>query len=215
VIASVAGRVAAVSPDGAVVEVGGVGLSVQCTPGTIARLQVGEQARLSTSLVVREDSLTLYGFADDDERQLFELLQTANGVGPRLAQAVLAIHPPREVRRAVSMGDLKALMQVPGIGKKGAERLVLELRDRLGVTTSDTSLDGGAGALPAGLGPITPVAPWRDQLAAALVQLGWTSREADAALTALDPVAEEQQAAAGRVDVAVLLRQALQLLGRA
>ena len=211
-IASVAGRVAAVSPDGAVVEVGGVGLSVQCTPGTIARLQVGEQARLSTSLVVREDSLTLYGFADDDERQLFELLQTANGVGPRLAQAVLAIHPPREVRRAVSMGDLKALMQVPGIGKKGAERLVLELRDRLGVTSSDTQLDA-AGALPAGLGPITPVAPWRDQLSAALVQLGWTGREADTVLTALEPVAEEQ-AAAGRVDVSVLLRQALQLLGR-
>jgi Holliday junction DNA helicase RuvA len=212
VIASVMGRVAAVSPDGAVVEVGGVGLSVQCTPGTIARLTVGQQARLSTSLIVREDSLTLYGFADDDERQLFELLQTANGVGPRLAQAVLAIHPPREVRRAVSMGDLKALMQVPGIGKKGAERLVLELRDRLGVTTSDTSLDGGA--LPAGLGPITPVAPWRDQLAAAIVQLGWSSREAETALAALDPVAEEQQTAAGAVDVGVLLRQALQLLGR-
>ncbi|GAB3344218.1 Holliday junction branch migration protein RuvA [Modestobacter lapidis] len=213
-IASVAGRVAAVSPDGAVVEVGGVGLSVQCTPGTIARLTVGEQARLSTSLVVREDSLTLYGFADDDERQLFELLQTANGVGPRVAQAVLAIHPPREVRRAVSMGDLKALMQVPGIGKKGAERLVLELRDRLGVTTTDTRLDGG-GALPAGAGQITPVAPWRDQLTAAIVQLGWSSREAETALAALDPVAEEQQTSAGAVDVAVLLRQALQLLGRA
>src|SRR5688500_1262386 len=116
-IASVNGRVAAVSPDGAVVEVGGIGLAVQCTPGTIARLQVGESARLSTSLVVREDSLTLYGFADDDERSLFELLQTANGVGPRLAQAVLAIHPPREVRRAVSTADVKALMQVPEIGR--------------------------------------------------------------------------------------------------
>ena len=101
-------------------------------PRHLARLRVGEQARLATTLVVREDSLTLYGFADDDERQLFELLQTANGVGPRLAQAMLAVHPPRELRRAVSMGDLKALMQVPGIGKKGAERLVLELRDRLG-----------------------------------------------------------------------------------
>jgi Holliday junction DNA helicase RuvA len=212
VIASVNGRVAAVSPDGAVLEVGGVGLSVQCTPGTIARLQVGESARLSTSLVVREDSLTLYGFADDDERSLFELLQTANGVGPRLAQAVLAIHPPREVRRAVSMGDLKALMQVPGIGRKGAERLVLELRDRLGATTSDTSLDGPA--LPSGVGPITPVAPWRDQLSAAIVGLGWTSRDADTALLALSPVADEQLVATGRVDVAVLLRQALQLLGR-
>jgi len=211
VIASLSGRVAAVSPDGAVVEVGGIGLAVQCTPGTIARLQVGEQARLATSLIVREDSLTLYGFADDDERQLFELLQTANGVGPRLAQAVLAIHPPREVRRAVSMGDLKALMQVPGIGKKGAERLVLELRDRLGSTTSDTSLDG---ALPAGSRPITPVAPWRDQLSAALMGLGWNIREADSAVSALGPVADEQLTSSGRVDVAVLLRQALHMLGR-
>jgi Holliday junction DNA helicase RuvA len=212
VIASVNGRVAAVSPEGAVVEVGGVGLAVQCTPGTIARLQVGETARLATSLVVREDSLTLYGFADDDERQLFELLQTANGVGPRLAQAVLAIHPPREVRRAVAMGDLKALMQVPGIGKKGAERLVLELRDRLGAPTGDTSLDGPG--LPAAGSPITAVAPWRDQLTSALIGLGWTSREADNALTALAPVVDEQIAAKGAVDVAVLLRQALQILGR-
>jgi len=214
VIASVHGRVAAVSPDGAVVEVGGVGLAVQCTPGTIARLQVGESARLATSLVVREDSLTLYGFADDDERQLFELLQTANGVGPRLAQAVLAIHPPREVRRAVSTADVKALMQVPGIGRKGAERLILELRDRLGVTSTDTSLDGvGGGAVP-GLPGVAPVAPWRDQLAAALVGLGWSGREADAAIAELAPLADEQVAATGAVEVAVLLRQALRLLGR-
>jgi Holliday junction DNA helicase RuvA len=209
VIASVNGRVAAVSPDGAVVEVGGVGLAVQCTPGTIARLQVGETARLSTSLVVREDSLTLYGFADDDERSLFELLQTANGVGPRLAQAVLAIHPPREVRRAVSMADVKALMQVPGIGKKGAERLILELRDRLGSINSDTSLDA-----PAGLPSVAPVAPWRDQLSSALVSLGWTPKEADAAVVQLAPVADEQIVASGSVEIAVLLRQALQLLGR-
>jgi holliday junction DNA helicase RuvA len=210
-IASVNGRVAAVSPDGAVVEVGGIGLAVQCTPGTIARLQVGESARLATSLIVREDSLTLYGFADDDERQLFELLQTANGVGPRLAQAILAIHPPREIRRAVTMGDLKALMQVPGIGKKGAERLVLELRDRLGSTSVDTSLDGPAvGGLPS----VTPVAPWRDQLVTALVGLGWTAREAEGAVDKLGPVADEQISANGTVEVAVLLRQALQFLGR-
>jgi len=171
---------------------------------------VGEQARLSTSLIVREDSLTLYGFADDDERSLFELLQTANGVGPRLAQAVLAIHPPREVRRAVSMADVKALMQVPGIGKKGAERLILELRDRLGVTTSDTALDG-----PAAPSLVTPVAPWRDQLTSALVGLGWSTKEADSAVLQLAPVADEQIVATGKVEVAVLLRQALQLLGRA
>ncbi len=210
-IASVSGRVAAVSPDGAVVEVGGIGLAVQCTPGTIARLQVGEQARLSTSLIVREDSLTLYGFADDDERSLFELLQTANGVGPRLAQAVLAIHPPREVRRAVSMADVKALMQVPGIGKKGAERLILELRDRLGVTTSDTLLDGHA--MP-GLPSVTPIAPWKDQLTSALVGFGWSVREAEGAITQLAPVADEQIAATGAVEIAILLRQALQMLGR-
>ncbi|MCW2743158.1 MAG: Holliday junction helicase RuvA [Blastococcus sp.] len=210
-IASVSGRVAAVSPDGAVVEVGGIGLAVQCTPGTIARLQVGENARLSTSLIVREDSLTLYGFADDDERQLFELLQTANGVGPRLAQAVLAIHPPREVRRAVSLADVKALMQVPGIGKKGAERLILELRDRLGSITTDTSLDGPSVT---GLAAVTPVAPWRDQLVSALVGLGWSTKEADTALDQLAPVADEQIAATGSIEVAILLRQALQLLGR-
>lgn len=208
-IASVNGRVAAVSPNGAVVEVGGIGLSVQCTPGTIARLQVGENARLATSLIVREDSLTLYGFADDDERQLFELLQTANGVGPRLAQAVLAIHPPREIRRAVSMADVKALMQVPGIGKKGAERLILELRDRLGSTTSDTTFD-----VPAGQGLVTPVAPWRDQLTSALVGLGWSLKEAEVAVLQLAPVADEQVVATGSVEVAVLLRRALQLLGR-
>jgi holliday junction DNA helicase RuvA len=211
-IASVNGRVAAVSPDGAVVEVGGIGLAVQCTPGTIARLQVGENARLSTSLIVREDSLTLYGFADDDERSLFELLQTANGVGPRLAQAVLAIHPPREVRRAVSTADVKALMQVPGIGKKGAERLILELRDRLGSITSDTILDGPAVA---GLPSVTAVAPWRDQLTSALVGLGWSTKEAEVAVLQLAPVADEQIVATGSVEVAVLLRQALQLLGRA
>jgi Holliday junction DNA helicase RuvA len=210
-IASVSGRVAAVSPEGAVVEVGGIGLAVQCTPGTIARLQVGESARLSTSLVVREDSLTLYGFADDDERALFELLQTANGVGPRLAQAVLAIHPPREVRRAVSTADVKSLMQVPGIGKKGAERLILELRDRLGSTSSDVSLDAPAGT---GLPSITPVAPWRDQLTSALVGLGWSVKEADGAVIELAPTADEQLAATGTVEIAVLLRRALQLLGR-
>ena len=111
------------------------------------------------------------------------------------------------------MGDLKALQQVPGIGKKGAERLVLELRDRLGATTSDTSLDGGS-ALPAGAAPLTAVAPWRDQLSSALVGLGWSSREAETALLALTPVADEQLATTGAVEIAVLLRQALQLLGR-
>jgi Holliday junction DNA helicase RuvA len=211
VIAFVAGRVASLAPDGAVVEVGGVGLSVQCTPTTLARLRVGETAQLPTSLVVREESLTLYGFADDDERTVFELLQTASGVGPRLAQAMLGVHPPDALRRAVATEDLGTLMLVPGIGKKGAERLILELRDRLGVTTSDTVLDGHA--VP-GLPSITPIAPWKNQLTSALVGFGWSVREAEGAITQLAPVADEQIAATGAVEIAILLRQALQMLGR-
>src|SRR5262247_229571 len=131
-IASVRGRVTSVAPDGAVIEVGGVGLLIVCAPSTLAGLRLGEEARLATSLVVREDSLTLYGFADDDARSLFELLQTASGVGPRLAQAVLAVHTPDVVRKAIVTGDVATLTRVPGIGRKGAERLILELRDRVG-----------------------------------------------------------------------------------
>jgi holliday junction DNA helicase RuvA len=200
VIASVQGRVAAVGPDGAVVEVGGVGLAVSCTPGVLARLRVGDSARLATSLVVREDSLTLYGFADDDERSLFELLQTASGVGPRLAQAILAVHPPNEVRRAVATADLTALTRVPGIGKKGAERLVLELRDRLSGPETTATGNGSAAS-------VTPVAPWREQVRHALVGLGWTAREAEDAVAAVAPEAD-----AG-ADIPALLRSALRALG--
>jgi len=131
-IAHVAGPVAAVAPEGAVIDVGGIGLLVQCTPGTLARLRLGEQARVATSLVVREDSLTLYGFASEDERNTFELLQTASGVGPRLAQAMLAVLTPDALRRAVAAEDLATLTSVPGIGRKGAQRIVLELAGRLG-----------------------------------------------------------------------------------
>src|ERR1700722_13870245 len=132
VIAHLAGTVAGVTPDGAVIDVGGVGLRVQCTPGTLASLRPGEPARVATSLVVREDSLTLFGFGTDDERNVFELLQTATGIGPRLALAMLAVHSPDALRKAVATEDLGALMMVSGIGKKGAQRLVLELAGKLG-----------------------------------------------------------------------------------
>ena len=136
-IAHLRGTVAGVAPDGAVIEVGGVGMRVQCTPGTLAALRLGERAQVATSLTVREDSLTLYGFATDDERNVFELLQTASGVGPRLALAMLAVHAPDALRRAVATEDLEALTLVPGIGKKGAQRIVLELKDRLGAARRD------------------------------------------------------------------------------
>ena len=137
-IAFVAGRVASLSSDGAVVEVGGIGLTVQCTPGTLAGLQLGEQAKLPTALIVREDSLTLYGFASEDERVVFELLQTASGVGPRLAQAMLAVHSPDTLRQAVATEDLTTLTQVPGVGRKGAQRIILELKDRLGAPANSS-----------------------------------------------------------------------------
>ncbi|MFR9798899.1 Holliday junction branch migration protein RuvA [Streptomyces sp. MS06] len=199
-IAFVSGPVAALAPDTAVLEVGGVGIAVQCTPNTLSVLRVGDRARLATSLVVREDSLTLYGFTDDDERQVFELLQTASGVGPRLAQAMLAVHTPDALRRAVATGDEKALTAVPGIGKKGAQKLLLELRDRLG---EPVGAPAAAGAPAAG--------GWRDQLHAALVGLGYAPREADEAVTAVTPQAE----AADHPQVGQLLKAALQTLNRA
>lgn len=201
-IAFVSGPVAALAPDSAVIEVGGVGMLVQCSPGTLAGLRIAEPARLHTSLVVREDSLTLYGFADDDERQVFELLQTASGVGPRLAQAMLAVHSPDALRAAVASGDEKALTAVPGIGKKGAQRLLLELKDRLGAPRGTTRARAVVAAGPA---------PWHDQLHTALIGLGYQPRQADEAVAAVTPQAE----AAERPDVGTLLRAALQTLNRA
>ncbi|GDY72633.1 Holliday junction ATP-dependent DNA helicase RuvA [Streptomyces avermitilis] len=179
-IAFVSGPVAALAPDSAVVEVGGIGIAVQCTPNTLSGLRMGREAKLATSLVVREDSLTLYGFVDDDERQVFELLQTASGVGPRLAQAMLAVHTPDALRRAVSTGDEKALVAVPGIGKKGAQKLLLELKDRLGEPL-------GTGGPAIGRAVTTG---WREQLHAALIGLGYATREADEAVAAVAPQAE-------------------------
>ncbi|HEX6470591.1 MAG TPA: Holliday junction branch migration protein RuvA [Streptosporangiaceae bacterium] len=207
-IAFVSGRVTAAGPDGAVVDVGGVGLSVQCTPATLATLRVGERAHVPTSLVVREDSLTLYGFADDDERTVFELLQTASGVGPRLALAMLAVHPPNALRRAVATEDLTALTRVPGIGKKGAQRIVLELKDRLGGPVGDEAT-----------GPALPVraaASWRAQVHTGLVNLGWSAKDADAAVAAVAADLDGQDGLGGdeAPDVAFLLKSALKKLSR-
>jgi holliday junction DNA helicase RuvA len=202
VIAFVNGRVAAAGPGGAVVEVGGVGLALQCTPGTLAGLRVGDQAHLPTSLVVREDSLTLYGFADDDEKTVFELLQTASGVGPRLALAMLAVHTPGALRRAVATEDVTALTKVPGIGRKGAQRIVLELKDRLGVPP-----DGADDAVAA---PSFAAAAWRAQVHAGLTNLGWTPRDADLAVDAVAAEVEGQDTS----DIAALLKLAMRRLSR-
>ncbi len=212
------GTVCAIAPEGAVVEVGGVGLLVQCTPATLATLRTGERARVATSLVVREDALTLYGFAADDERDVFELLQTASGVGPRLALAMLAVFTPDALRRAVAAEDVTALTRVPGIGRKGAQRIVLELAGRLGPPGA-----GNGQGQPGERASRLATAPWRDQVRAGLVNLGWQARDADEAIAAVEAdmahgSADGDGSRGGpgpEVDVAVMLRAALRKLSRA
>ncbi len=195
-IAFVRGQVAAVGLTSAVVEVGGVGLELVCTPGTLATLRPGQAATLPTSMVVREDSLTLFGFLDEDERTTFELVQTASGVGPKLAQAMLAVLSPDDLRSAVAHEDVKTLTRVPGIGQKGAQRIILELRDRIGAPTGAV-----IGATVHAGGPA-----WRGQVQQGLVGLGWSVKEADQAVEA---VADE---AGDDPDVGALLRAALRTL---
>lgn len=196
-IAHVRGPVAAVTLSSAVIDVGGVGMQVMCTPSTIAGLRIGQEVQLSTSMVVREDSLTIFGFADTDERDMFELLQTASGVGPKVAQAMLAVLDPDRIRQAVGQSDLATLTTVPGIGRKGAERIVIELRDRIGVTTTVVA-GGSAGA-------------WRAQVHQAMIGLGIPTRDADAAVeqvaAAVEPGTEP--------DTSTALRDALRTLSKA
>ena len=198
-IAFVRGEVAAVTLSSAVVEVGGVGLELMCTPATLATLRVGQPATLPTSMVVREDSLTIFGFTDEDEKTLFELLQTASGVGPKLAQAMLAVLSPDRLRRAVADEDVKTLTRVPGIGQKGAQRIILELKDRIGAPV-------GTGPIPTRAGD---AAPWRDQVHQGLVGLGWSAKEAEKAVETVAPQAGDVP------DVGALLRAALRSLSKA
>jgi Holliday junction DNA helicase RuvA len=205
VIASVRGKVLSLSPGSAVVEVGGLGLDVQCVPAALAGLRVGQTATLATSLVVREDSLTLFGFDRPESRDLFVVLQSVTGIGPRIAQAVLAVLEPDALRTAVAREDLTALTRVPGIGRKGAARIVLELTGKLGPAVSAAAVDGQ---------PAGPAAPdWEGQVHTGLVGLGWSSRDADGAVEAIRPLATEQLTA-GDVNVGALLRAALQRLSR-
>jgi holliday junction DNA helicase RuvA len=206
VIAFVRGPVSALFVDSAVIDVGGVGIHAMCTPGTLATLRVGESATLATSLVVREESLTLFAFADYDERALFELLQTASGVGPKLAQAMLAVHGPERIRAAVAHDDLVALCKVPGIGRKGAQRIVLELRDRIGAP-SGASIDQAST-------PPETADDWRAQVRDGLVGLGWSAKEAGVAVDNVAGIADEAAADGAPIPVGELLRAALRSLSK-
>jgi Holliday junction DNA helicase RuvA len=196
-IAQIRGQVVLRSAEEVVVDVGGVGISVVVTPRTAAGLEVGQQCLLTTHLVVREDSLTLFGFADVGEREIFRTVQTVSGVGPRLALTMLSTLTADQIRSAIADEDVAALMTVPGVGRKGAQRIIVDLKDRLGVTTA--AADTG----------IPSEASWRTQVSAALTGLGWSATEAQTAVASV-----AQQPDSGHLTVPEALRQALQVLDR-
>lgn len=171
-ISTVNGVVRAVHSDRLIIEVGGVGLSISVNAHTSAEVSIGSQLLLYTTLVVREDSLTLFGFAHEEARTIFELVQTVSGIGPKVALSILGALTPEDLGRAIANDDVVAIERVPGIGKKGAQRLILELNGKL---TSLTSSSGFSPHLPA----------WREDLAGALITLGFSPRDSDAAITAL------------------------------
>lgn len=200
-IASLRGTVLSRGLDHVVVEVGGVGMLVHTTPAVAGAAREGQETTLATTLVVREDSLTLYGFADADEKELFELVQTVSGVGPRLALAMLAVHAPQPLAAAIAQEQIGVLTKVPGIGKKGAERIVLELKDKvLAYASGDDT--------PEELPVAEPADAVHQQVADALVGLGWSAKQA---ADAVARVAEQPDAPS---DVAALLRATLRDLGR-
>jgi len=200
VISQVSGAVVQLGPTSVVIEVGGFGVSTLCSPNTVADLRLGQRTTLATALIVREDSLTLYGFATTDERDFFELLLTATGVGPKLAQAALAVLRPDELRRAIAAENLVLLCKVPGIGRKGAQRMVIELKDKInsiGLTEAPSTPPGAQDA-------------WRDQVSQGLQGLGWSVRDADAACDEVAAMAREDPPAT----IPLLMRAALQSLAR-
>ena len=199
-IAQLTGVVAQIGPTSAVIEVGGLGVQAVCSPNTVAGLRLGQRATLATSLVVREDSLTLYGFASADEREFFELLLTATGVGPKLAQTALAVLTPDELRKAIATENLVQLCKVPGIGRKGAQRIVIELKDKINAVAQAEESPAAAGPPPA----------WRGQVTQGLQGLGWSAKDSDAACNEVEQLAREDP----QINIAVLMRAALQSLAR-
>jgi holliday junction DNA helicase RuvA len=195
-ISSVRGEVLEVALDHVVIEAAGIGYRVNATPSTLATLRQGSEARLVTAMIVREDSMTLYGFLDRDTRDLFLTLLSVSGVGPRLAMATLAVHDAPALRQALADGDVTALTRVPGIGKRGAERMVLELRDKIGPVGASSS--GGAPAVNghAVRGPVVE----------ALVGLGFAAKQAE-------EVTDNVLAGDHDATTSSALRAALSLLG--
>jgi Holliday junction DNA helicase RuvA len=195
------GTVAHVGLSTAVIDLNGAGMSVYATPQTLSKLRTGEEGKLFTSLIVREDSLTLFGFASDDEREVFDVLLSVSGVGPRLALAVLAVHDPESIRVAAHTGDSKTFTKVPGIGPKVAGRIVLELAGKL---------------VPHGAAPSAAPAPsgemvWKPQVVAAMTSLGWSEKDATGSI---DKALADAPELADQGNVAEILRTTLRWLGQ-
>ena len=200
-IATITGEIKAISLDRAVIEVGGVGLSVNLTQNAAAHLNLGTIVTFHTSLVVREESLTLYGFLTSESKQLFEQVQTVSGIGPKVALAILGSLSPAELASAITTVNIAAIERVPGIGRKGAQRLILELKGKL----SDLS-EGGR------VNSHQPV--WREQLTSALISLGFAPKDSDRAITTVVNDLQGDGIEPAELEMSELLRRALQSGGR-
>jgi Holliday junction DNA helicase RuvA len=200
-IATLTGEIKAISLDRAVVEVGGVGLSVNITQSTASHLNLGTMVTFHTSLVVREESLTLYGFLTSESKQLFEQVQTVSGIGPKVALSILGSLTPEDLASAIASENIAAIERVPGIGRKGAQRLILELKGKL----SDLS-DGGQ------LTSHQPI--WREQLTSALISLGFAPKDSDRAITTVVNELQGDGIEPSDLEMSDLLKKALQSGGR-
>jgi len=200
-ISLVNGVVRAISLDKVIVEVGGVGLSLAVTQKTSAQLNIGVQIQLFTTLVVREDALTLYGFLEDGDRALFELVQTVSGIGPKVALSIVSALSPSQLAIAIAQEDISAIEKVPGIGRKGAQRLILELKGKLTDFGTSSKSDRHQ-----------PV--WREQLTSALVSLGFNAKDSDAAISQVVARLSEDGIDAQTLELSDLLKRALSQGGR-
>lgn len=195
-ISLLSGTVRSVTSDRLIIEVGGFGLSVLVNPQTSAQATLGSQIQLFTSLVVREDSLTLFGFINDESRTLFEIVQTVSGIGPKVALSILGSLTPEDLGRAIAQEDVGSIEKVPGIGRKGAQRLILELKGKLSDLSSGQSYS-------------THQPAWREQLTSALVSLGFSPKESDAAISKVVSDLQANEVDAATLDLSELLKLTL------
>ncbi len=203
-ISTLTGTVTAAAATRVILDVQGLGFSVSCTPATAATVRIGERASLFTTLIVREDSLTLYGFTSDAEREAFDLVQSVSGIGPKIAQAVVSVMAPAQLRTAIQTENIVSLCAVPGIGKKVAQRLVLELKDKVLRLDSDDDADQSAVCIP------QPEDVWRAQVRSGLEGLGWSSKDAEAACDRVAPTVEADP----DLSIAAIMKAALRSLAK-